>query len=181
MSIIVSIVAIFLSNFLGRWDSSRKYKKQQKIDRYNYLYVPFIKFIFNEKPIPLLLANIVGQNEFEDLDNLIRGNLKYLGKSSTDKYFKLLNVSVPAIENYFEDVQQMIKNNVVKPGDELQDDNQFYQACLLFNDFMLEVLQESVDIAKELELEPIGQTLLDVYSKQISSFKPRTLKEAKDT
>lgn len=171
ISIVVSIVAIFLSNLLGRWDSSRKYKRQQKMDRYNNLYVPFIKFIFDENPIPLLLANIVGQNEFEELDDLIRSNLKYLGKDSTDKYFKLLNVGIPAIRNYLKKIQQMAENGTFKHGDTVTVDKQFYDACVLFNDFLLEVLQESVDLAKELKLEPIGQTLLDVYSEKISRSK----------
>ena len=167
ISIIASIAAIFISNMLGRWDALRQSKRQQKLNRYNNLYIPFIKFIFHEDPIPLLLANIVGNNEFDELDNLIKGNLKYLGKSSADKYYKLVNTGVPAIRNNFDKILKMAQKGEFQAGKSINMDKEAYQACLLFNDFVLEVLQESVDLAKELKLEPVGQTLLDVYSKKI--------------
>ena len=77
ISIVASITAIFISNYLGRLDSQKKLKHQQKVDRYNKLYVPVISFLFQQDMHNMLLFNIVGGNRFDEFSKIFQQNIKW--------------------------------------------------------------------------------------------------------
>ena len=168
ISILASISAIFISNFLGKMESRRKLNHQLKVDRYNSFYVPFINFFFSKEPTQLLFFNLIINNEFDSLDNLIKENIKYLGNNSVKKYYLLCNNGLPENKKMWKIFLKELKiiqdekpkkDKIIKMSDEMWNSN------VLFIDFVLEVLMESANLARELGLSSISQPLIDAYSK----------------
>ncbi len=174
ISIVASITAIFISNYLGRLDSQKKLKHQQKVDRYNKLYVPVISFLFQQDMHNMLLFNIVGGNRFDEFSKIFQQNIKYLGKKSSDKYYRLIIKDGPLTRKYLDGLINEVSKGNLKEGDPIPMDLNVYAANSQFIDFLKEFLQESVDLAKELNLEPIGQTLLDAFPDEDNHSKLRT-------
>lgn len=111
----------------------------------------------------MLLANIIGSNRFDELSKIFQQNIKYLGKKSADKYYRLIIKDGPLTREYLDGLIDDVSKGKIKKGDSFPIDSRVYQANLIFNDFLKEFLEESVNLAKELGLEPIGQTLLDYF------------------
>ena len=167
ISILTSISAIFISNFLGKMESRRKINHQLKVDRYNSFYVPFINFFFSKEPTQLLFFNLIINNEFDSLDNLIKENLKYLGDNSIKKYYLLCNNGLPENKKMWQIFLRelkVIQNEKPKEDKTIKMSDEMWNSNVLFIDFVLEVLTESASLAKELGLSSISQPLIDAYS-----------------
>lgn len=177
ISILTSVGAIFLSNYLGRKESERKNEYQQKVDRYNNLYIPVIRFLFQQELHNMVLTNIIGGNKFEDFLEIFQRNIKYLGKKSADKYYRLIVKDGPLTKCYVDYLFQEAREGKFKSGSSYSIDPEVYKVNLMFTDFIKEFLKESVNLAEELNLEPIGQSLLDAFPNEQDHSKQHTLKE----
>lgn len=178
ISIVVSVIAIFLSNFLGRLDAQRKAKRQWKEERYIKLYVPFIKFFFKHRPHEWQFFFLLAEGSYDELDTLISNNLQYLDKESTTVFFHLENDELEFVKSSANEAVSKIRNHNFKVGEPIVifSDREL-SAYNSFNDFVLSVLKESANLAEELGLEPIGQSLYDIYSSEICRPKSHTSKE----
>lgn len=155
-AIFVSVIAIFISNYLGNRASLRQYKRQQVLERYNYFYVPFIKWFVHEEPDKHLLNNLIINNSFDDFSDLIQSNIRYLGKKSIRQYYALISYNDFCVDKFTSQAESAPKSDLTAE-----------KLNALFNDLVLSVLRESVHLAKELKLEPIGQPILDKYKFQL--------------
>ncbi|HJE41198.1 MAG TPA: hypothetical protein K8V24_05380 [Limosilactobacillus reuteri] len=167
VSIIASIAAIFISNWIGRREALRKEKYKQRLNRYNNFYVPFIKFFFIHTPHEYLFFLILLDGSFSELDSLIKNNLQYLNSDSAKKYYYLCN-KAHDIDSLAKVAREKILSGNFKAGEPIVNFTQTeINAYSAFNDFALSALQESVCLAQELGLEPIGQSVLEIYSDEL--------------
>lgn len=166
LSICVSFSAIFISNWLGRKDEDRKFKRSQKLKRYNDFYIPFIKFFYENRPSTYLFFFMVVNGSYKNLYNLIVKNLEYLDPKSTEEFYRLSTDSVDQLQAPANELIEKLNNKDLE-GTEIKFNDEQQKSYDRFNDFVLSVLKESECLAEELGLEPIGKSLYDIYSKSI--------------
>lgn len=171
VSIFVSIAAIFISNWVGRKEAIRKQKYQQKLNRYTKLYVPFVKFFFEQYPHEYLFFLLLLNKSFYNLDNLIKNNLQFLDSKSAKKYYYLCD-EARNIDSLAQIARNKLQSKDFEVGKPIVNFSQHeIDTYTAFNDLVLSVLQESVNLAQELGLEPIGQSVLEIYSDELHRSK----------
>lgn len=165
-SIIVSIVSIFLSNWLGQRAVIAKASKEQKLKRYHNYYVPFMKFLYKTKPkywnfydLRSSLDEKLEGSAIYELSQLMSNNMEYMGKDLplliarfnliADKRYSEISL---ALDSKFLNAPSL--DDAVKGVQEVND---------LFDQIVVETLQEATQLAKTLSLEPISEPLLASY------------------
>lgn len=165
-SIIVSIVSVFLSNWLGQRAVIAKSSNEQKLKRYQNYYVPFMKFLYKTKPeywnfYDLRTArneNLDGSAIYE-LSQLMSNNLEYMGK---DLPPLIAHFNLIADERY-SDIGVTLNSKFVNAPSLDDTVKGVKEVNALFDKIVVETLQEATQLARTLSLEPISEPLLASY------------------
>lgn len=165
-SIVVSIISVFLSNWLGQKAVIAKTSEEQKLKRYQSYYVPFMKFFYKTRPqywnfydLRSALNEKRDGSAIYELSQLMSNNLEYMGKDLPPLIarFNLIadtrysDISL-ALDSKFLNAPSL--DDAVKGVQEVND---------LFDQIVVETLQEATQLAKTLSLEPISEPLLASY------------------
>ncbi len=161
ISCIISVASIFISYFLGRLESKRKYISSVKKDRYYNLYSPYIELLnsleiegidlFVEFPSMKILRK---RNEFI---TLLRTQLKYLDERTLSYYYDFAKIYIdfnryPSISLEYAGLGR----NIPKESKE--------KFCLL----TISLLEEATILSNELKLPSISKLFLTKYHRVLN-------------
>lgn len=154
-SMIVSIVSIYISNALGRKAAEERFKRDQKIKRYNSLYVPLMNLLYDKKPDKYAFFNLLSLNKFAPFETLLINNVQFMGVQSATMFYKVMHEGKDAVIRRRDRTIELLKAG--KDPEHL--DNDTVQAINLYKDLLVQLLSESETIAQELHLEPTSEPL----------------------
>lgn len=155
VSMIVSLVSIFVSNYLGQKVASKKFKREQELLRYNSLYVPLMNLLYDQEPDKYAFFNLLSLNRFEPFEDLMLNNVQFMGKESAEKFYKVIHEGKNAVIKRKNRTIELLKNG--KKPEPL--DKETSEAINLYKSLLIQLLSESEELAKELKLEPISKPL----------------------
>jgi len=119
---VVTVVAIFISFFLGSLQSRASYKKQQTQLRYDSFYIPFIRNLYYNE-LYIYDFSEIGDAERDILIKITLDNLQHLGRNSQmlfpDFYFTHKTVQSQKYSKPYNDAFDKFANAVIKEANSL--------------------------------------------------------------
>ena len=165
LNIVVSIFAVFLSNYLGRKSAVEKLSNGQKLKSYQEFYVPLIKKLYNVKSEKWNFYDLItdstenGKTTYDELSDLFFSKMEYM---ATD---------LPPLVIQLELMASDTKSNVslslyskLSGAPSIEDSaKQVETANNLLDQIIIGSLKHATKLANKLSLEPIAQPLLNTY------------------
>lgn len=151
---IVSILSIFMANYLGRKSSFADYKQTNKEKRYLNFYVPIIKKLYS------ITKGHYSLNTF----SIINGNFYYLTHFIVEN-FELASTEIAEMYQVFYPILSEGSRFYTAPEEYKSTfENDAIEAEKLFTELIEQILKEAIVLSKELGLPNIAQPLLETFS-----------------
>lgn len=167
-TMIVSVISIFISGYVSSQNVIKKLSNDQRLRRYQNYYVPFIKAFYKIKPeywnfYDLRSSiNDDGKSSILAISSLMYNNLELMGKSLPPL---IARFNIIADERWSQIGVSLYSGFINAPSLE-EAASGVEEVNELFDEIVVETLQEATQLAEELKLEPIAEPLLSLYLDQ---------------
>lgn len=167
-TMIVSVISIFISGYVSSQNVIKKLSNDQRLRRYQNYYVPFIKAFYKIKPeywnfYDLRSSiNDDGKSSILAISSLMYNNLELMGKSLPPL---IARFNIIADERWSQIGVSLYSGFINAPSLE-EAASGVEEVNELFDEIVVETLQEATQLAEELKLEPITEPLLSLYLDQ---------------
>lgn len=145
LSIVVSLIAIFISFGLGQWSKTRDYKRDKLEERYYNFYIPFFTALVHSRYPERSYGQITPSNNFEIL-NIISDNLQYLDVESAELFKDIYYCQLRLVE--------------YSTGKYPENEKYFGLIDQYFDKFFSLTQKESLGIARKLRLKQVTKNIL---------------------
>lgn len=166
----LAVLSVFISNWLGRRAVRAKVANEQKMIRYKSFYIPLIKKLYNVKPgrrsyydLRSTLDPQTRKDCFAAFDDLLFDHMEFQGEQLP---LKIVELEVTA-EDAYSDLQLALHSRFDNAPSIDEAIKAVEKINLLFDEIIIEALQESESLARTLSLEPISRPLLKSYLYEI--------------
>lgn len=161
LSIIVSVISIFISNKLGQRRALLEIRNQQMLERYQKFYIPFMQILYlvPARQRSYYLIYTKHPKRMRELKTLLRNSINLQGKE--------LPQVVSSFLNHEEETTQAITRAKQTPDDDFLVTAALAKFQLTDQSFDLivtDTLQEATRLSKKLFLQPISEPLSQAYS-----------------
>lgn len=170
LSMVVSIISIFISNFLGNKTLIKKISNEQKLKRYNSYYIPFIKAFYKVKPQYWNFydlrssTNDEGKPGILEISSLMYNNLEYMGEELPPLVSKFNLIA----DKRYSQIGVALHSGFVNAPSIEEVSYKVEEVNELFDEIVQKTLLEATQLAKDLSLQPISEPLLSLYLDQKS-------------
>ncbi|WP_283578631.1 hypothetical protein [Limosilactobacillus ingluviei] len=166
----LAVLSVFISNWLGRRAARAKVANEQKMIRYKSFYIPLIKQLYNTKPgmrnyydLRSSINPQTKQNCFVAFENIFFEHMEFQGEHLP---LKIVELEVTA-ENAYNDLQLALNSKFSNAPSIEEAIEAVEKVNRIFDEIIIEALQESESLARTLSIEPISRPLLKSYLYEI--------------
>lgn len=160
LSYVIPVLSIFISFFLGRRQTIQTHKRQILLQRYEELYIPFIRWIYIYRPWSRAFTEMTQESRSSVLSVLLN-NIDHMDNGSIELlqelYFSNIVFDTPATEPFEEFLNTAAKDEVNTTFCRLS-------YCMLLH---------SLELSKKLYKPPIAENALAKFA-ELNSIKENT-------